>query len=450
MLKKLLRFISPGHSRPEEEGPHVVSSKEHALKPSDISKGAMNTVKLLEQQGYQAYIVGGCVRDMLLDLHPKDFDVATDATPEQVKQLFRRSRIVGRRFRIVHVYMGREVIEVTTFRASHSEGNTGNAVQTDNGMLLRDNVFGSIDGDAKRRDFTVNALYYHPKDNSIYDYANGLRDIEERRLVIIGDPETRYREDPVRMLRAARFAAKLGFQIDPKTADPIQHLGHLLADVSAARLFDEILKLFFSGNALATFRLLQQYNLTQHLFPQTSDCLSGENGPFFLEFVENALTNTDRRVRNNQRVTPAFLLAALLWPPLAREQEKYEARGENRSMALQKAGGAIIARQVERTAIPRRFSQPVREIWELQLRLPNRQGTRAEHLVSLPRFRAAYDFVLLREQSGEDLDGLGHWWTKYQASEQKERRAMIEALGSSRGNRRRRRRPRKKPPGNAH
>src|SRR5690606_13210788 len=359
-----------------------------------------------------------------------------------------RSRIVGRRFRIVHVHMGREVIEVTTFRAGHGEGDQRNAVQSDQGMLLRDNVFGNILEDAMRRDFTVNALYYHPSDNTLLDYANGLEDIERRRLVIIGDPETRYREDPVRMLRAARFAAKLGFAISPETAAPIHSLAHLLGEIPPARLFDEVLKLFLSGSALATFRQLQDHNLAGQLFPQTQACIDGDETGFYQNFVEQALANSDKRIRNNQRVTPAFLLAALLWPPVVKEMARYQGRNETPAMAMQKAGGLVVSRQMERIAIPRRFSQPMREIWDLQLRLPKRYGNRAEHLVSLPRFRAAYDFLLLREQSGEDLDGVGHWWTRYQEADEQGRRNLVEALETPRegGKRKRKRRPRSKAP----
>jgi len=449
MLKRLIKFLSPnGTPRGTRQAPHVIPSGSHPLTPDNISSGARNVVEVLKGQGYQAYVVGGCVRDALLGLHPKDFDVATDATPEQVTALFRRSRIIGRRFRIVHVHMGREVIEVTTFRAGHGDGNHKDAVQSDQGMLLRDNVFGNIDEDARRRDFTANALYYDPQANTLYDYANGVRDIESRTLVVIGDPETRYREDPVRMLRAARFAAKLGFSISPESAAPILPLSGLIADVPPARLFDEILKLFLSGHALATFRQLQDYQLSAQLFPQTEEILAQDTSGFYLDFIEQALTNTDKRIRTNQRVTPAFLLAALLWPAVNQMRAEFEARGETPAMAIQKAGGLAVARQVNRIAIPRRFSQPMREIWDLQQRLPNRTGTRAGHLVSLPRFRAAYDFVLLREQAGEDLNGLGHWWTRYQDADEGGRRKLVEALGREPAAKRKRRRraPRKPRP----
>ncbi len=446
MLKKLIKMITPGRAddRPPA-GPHTLASGEHPLKPADVSKGATKVIQVLEENGFQAFAVGGCVRDMLLDLHPKDFDVATDATPEDVKNLFRRARVVGRRFRIAHVNIGRERIEVTTFRAGHDDASHKEADRSDQGMLLRDNVYGGVDEDARRRDFTVNALYYHPGDNTLYDYANGLEDIQQRRLAVIGDAQTRYREDPVRMLRAARFAAKLGFAIDPESARPIPELAPLIADVAPARLFDELLKLLLSGSALATYRLLREHGLFQQLFPLTAPFLEGEGENFYEAFIEQAMVNTDLRIRNNQRVTPAFLLAALLWPPVVAARDEFLQRKEAPAMAMQKAGGRVVAQQVERVAIPRRFSQPMREIWDLQQRLPQRHGNRAQHLVSLPRFRAAYDFVLLREQAGENLDGLGHWWTRYQDADENTRRTMVEALGSpGKGGGRKRRRPRKR------
>ncbi len=448
MLKKLLKFLTPKRGKPTPTGPHTVAAGDHPLKPADVSKGATKVLEVLEDNGFQAFAVGGCVRDMLLGLDPKDFDVATNATPEDVKRLFRRARIVGRRFRIAHVNIGREMIEVTTFRAGHENGNNTEARRSEQGMLLRDNVYGDINEDARRRDFTVNALYYHPRDNTLYDYAGGLEDIRLRRLAVIGDAETRYREDPVRMLRAARFASKLGFTIDPESAHPIPELAHLLGDVAPARLFDEVLKLLLSGQALATYRLLREQGLFEPLFPLTAPFLMGEDD-FFERFLEQAMVNTDLRIRNNQRVTPAFLLAALLWPAVLDAQRQFMEKGENPAMAMQKAGGQVVARQVEHVAIPRRFSQPMREIWDLQERLPKRHGNRAQHLISLRRFRAAYDFVLLREDAGEDLEGLGHWWTRYQNADENARHAMVEALGTpKKGGRRRKKRPRKRRPGN--
>ncbi|MAT49687.1 MAG: poly(A) polymerase [Porticoccaceae bacterium] len=445
MLKKLFKlFTAPGKATTD---PQVLTSGNHPIKRRQISNGAIKTIETLQARGYDAYLVGGCVRDLLLGRHPKDFDVATNATPDQVKELFRRARIVGRRFQIVHVYMGREMVEVTTFRANHNGGHR-QAVQSAQGQLLRDNVFGDINEDAQRRDFTVNALYYHPADDTLFDYANGLPDIEARQLRMIGDPETRFREDPVRMLRAARFAAKLDFSLEPATAAPIPELAPLLSNIPPARLFDEFLKLFLAGHALATFRVLREYRLFGLLFPETDELLASDDG-FNQRFIEQAMRNTDARIAAGKPVTPAFLLAALLWPVVVKGDAFYRAKGEAPAMAMQKAAGHTVAQQVSRIAIPRRFSLPMREIWEMQGRLPNRSGRRAEHLHSLPRFRAAYDFVLLREQAGEILDNLGDWWTRYQDADPDEREAMVSKLGGRSGGGRRRRRPRKRPPAGA-
>ena len=449
MLKRLIKIFAPRKARLPKVGPHILKAGEHPIKPRDISSGASKIVDILEEHKFQAYVVGGCVRDILLGRHPKDFDVATNATPEEVKSLFRRARIVGRRFQIVHVHMGRDLVEVTTFRANHGGGSGRGAMQSDQGMLLRDNVFGDINEDAQRRDFTVNALYYHPRDNTLYDYADGLGDIEARSLRIIGDPETRFREDPVRMLRAARFAGKLGFTVEPVTGAPIRQLAPLLREIPAARLFDEWLKLFLSGHALATFRVLREYGLFRELFPLVDPMLDEGDG-FYLRFVEQALTNTDERIRDDKRVTPAFLLAALLWPPVVKATDHFLAKGENPAMAMQKAGGQVVAHQVDRIAIPRRFSQPMREIWDLQQRLPLRHGRRADHLLEVPRFRAGYDFVLLREQAGEQLGDLGRWWTRYQEADEHERQAMVKAVESQgSGKPPQRRRRRRKPSGGA-
>ncbi len=428
--------------------PHGVEQKKHNLSRSDISPGALQVVEQLTAAGFSVYVVGGCVRDLLLGLHPKDFDVATDATPEQVEKICRRARIIGRRFRIVHVRCGREIVEVTTFRAQHDEnGDIGAEFshRSDQGLLLRDNVFGSIEEDARRRDFTVNALYYNPTDNTLYDYANGMADLEARVLRIIGDPATRYREDPVRMLRACRFAAKLGFSIHSATAQPIFELGHLLGEVASARLYDEVLKLFMNGQALATFRLLDQYGLFLQLFPVNTASFGAEQ-TFNRNFVEQALVNTDKRVRNGQRVTPAFLLGALLWPALCATRDRLIAGGETPVYATQQAANEVVAAQLNRITMPRRFTLPMREIWDLQQRLPNRTGNRASRLVELPRFRAGYDFLLLREQAGEDLNGLGRWWTEYQEANSDVRQTLVNAVASSGpGRRRRRRRHGKKP-----
>ncbi len=441
MLKRLKNIFFGKSGTVAEQEPLVIPPSKHGLSPESISKGARNVVEVLEGAGFQAFLVGGCVRDLLLGHHPKDFDVATNATPEQVKLLFRRSRIIGRRFRIVHVHMGREMVEVTTFRAHHDSesGSHTDGVKTAQGLLLRDNVFGDIGEDASRRDFTVNALYYHPTDNTIYDYASGFEHIQERKLRILGVPETRFREDPVRLLRAVRFAAKLNFELEQQTEEYIRPHGHLLAEVPPARLFDEFLKLFLSGHALKTFQLLQHYQLLGYLFPETDSQLKYDEG-FYRRFIEQALINTDHRIITNMRVTPAFLLAALLWPAVKELSRKLEREGTAPIHALNQAAAMVSARQVERIALPRRYSQPMKEIWDLQLRLGRRSGNRALQLLEHPRFRAGYDFVLLREQAGEDLAGLGQWWTRFQEANPELQSQMMTSVQDSRKRPKRRRR----------
>lgn len=456
MLKKISNIFKRNAKRATNE-PNTLHSGQHTLSGKKISSGARKVVEQLTDGGYDAYLVGGCVRDLMMGLKPKDFDVATNATPEQVKEIFRRSRIVGRRFQIVHVRMGPEVIEVTTFRAHHNTKNSTKNGVKDNakkshrdksqrsakGMLLRDNIFGSIDEDASRRDFTMNAFYYHPQDNSVYDYANGLPDIENRLIRIIGNPEERYREDPVRMLRALRFAAKLGFNLEENTAHAITKTHKLLADIPPARLFDEILKLFMHGHALATFHLLRQYKLFDVLFPATTAALSKDPG-YYLKFIEQALTNTDIRIRSNKRVTPAFLYAALLWPAVKETEQLLSQQGDSPVYVLQQAAGEVTTRQCQRIAIPRRFTLPMREIWELQLRLPRRAGNQAFRLMEHKRFRAGYDFLLLREETGEIESRLGLWWTNFQDVDDEKRQEMIKKVQQPRNASRNKNRRRKK------
>ena len=444
MLKSLTAFFG-NSSRTSTRQPHIIPPEKHRLTPHQISKGAQQVIEILGQHGYQAYLVGGCVRDLLLGLKPKDFDVATDATPEQVNELFHRARVIGRRFRIAHVRMGPEVIEVTTFRSDRPDNQATH--QTSEGMLLSDNIFGTIDQDAARRDFTVNALYYHPQDNTIYDYADGQVDIERRRIVIIGDAETRFREDPVRMLRAARFAAKLGFKIDPATAEPIKRLASLIADVPSARLFDESLKLLMNGHALSTFHLLCEHRLLGVIFPETAAQLAGDDE--VLNFLEQALINTDQRIRTNKRVTPAFIFAALLWPQVNRFHKELIQQGESPQLAMQQAANSAITIQINRIAIPRRFTQVMREIWDMQLRLPNRNGRKAQRLLENRRFRAGYDFLLLREQADEIEKGLGDWWTHYQEGDEQRRQKLVDSLNSGRSGSSQRRKRRRRKPGNS-
>jgi poly(A) polymerase len=444
MLKRIANTLGFNKKR-KTSGPHIVPPGSHPIEPRDISPAASEVVSGLEEAGYKAYVVGGCVRDLMLGLKPKDFDVATNATPEQVKAVFRRAQIIGRRFRIVHVRFGREVIEVTTFRAHHSSSpgkskDKNLSRQSKEGMLLRDNVFGSIDEDASRRDFSINAMYYHPTDNTIYDYADGLQDLEQKTLRIIGDAATRYREDPVRMLRAARFAAKLDFELDDKTFAPIAECASLLGDISSARLFDESLKLLMNGAAFAVYEQLCQLGLFAQLFPQTAHLIDDD---FYQSLISQAMRNTDARINNRQRVTPAFIYAALLWPALVEQRKAYSAKGDSPLYALQQAGSDVIQQQIKRTAIPRRFTTMMKEIWDLQARLNKRNGQNAARLFEHPRFRAAYDFLLLREQAGEQTQGLGDWWTLYQEVNEDEREAMVAALPKQKSGSKRRRSRRK-------
>lgn len=405
----------------------------------------------LKDAGYQAHLVGGGVRDLLLGREPKDFDVATDATPEQVREVFRNCRLIGRRFRLAHVHFGDEIIEVATFRAAHAEPDPDH--QTDNGMLLRDNVYGDIEEDALRRDFTVNALYYNIQDFSVIDYAGGMEDLEAGVLRLMGDPETRYREDPVRMLRAVRFAAKLGFVLDQATEDPIWEIGDLLQDVPPARLFEEMLKLFLSGTGAAAFEKLRHYNLFGQLFPDTEAALAQQENEFPHTLVLQGLLNTDERVLSGKPVTPAFLFAVLLWEPVRQRCLALQEQDMAPYPALQQAANEVLDRQLQQVSLPRRFSTPMREIWSLQSRFENTRGKRPQRLIAHPRFRAAYDFLQLRAQAGEEDPTLAEWWRDFQESGNPAPAARPESDGEGEGDeprprsRRRRRggRRRKKP-----
>ncbi|MBB3330860.1 poly(A) polymerase [Halomonas campaniensis] len=460
MFKGFTRFLqSPGERLKSLFGPEtssgggpelrIIPRQEHPVSRQHFSDAALKVLYRLHNAGYEAYLVGGCIRDSLLGRMPKDFDVATDATPEQVKELFRNSRIIGRRFRIVHVRFGREVIEVTTFRGKPSDDHGDHiAQQSDEGLLLRDNVWGDIQEDALRRDFTINALYYSIADFSIHDFADGVRDIEARTLRLIGDPATRYREDPVRMLRAVRFAAKLDFHLDPATEAPIHELAPLLLQIPPARLFDEILKLFMGGHGLETFHLLRHYGLFAMLFPEADEAMA--ELPWAERLVELALESTDRRIAEERPVTPAFLFAALLWGPVQLRQVAHERDGMPPIPALQAASQQVVSRQLQHISIPKRFSLPMRDIWDLQQRLPMRRGRRVYQTREHPRFRAAYDLLLLREGAGELAPGLGDWWTAFQQADEHEQRRLLDKAGANpagSGAPRKRKRRRRKPRG---
>ncbi len=423
--------------------PAVIARSRHPITRANISPNALKVLYRLKDAGYHGYLVGGGVRDLLLGREPKDFDIATDAHPEDVRRLFRNCRLIGRRFRLAHVLFGREVIEVATFRALQEEVQDSNEERhiDAEGRIVRDNVYGTIAEDAFRRDFTVNALYYNINDFSVIDYVGGMDDLDTGVLRLIGDPGTRYREDPVRMLRAMRFATKLGFRLHPDTERPIKELAPLLGDIPPARLFDEMLKLFMGGYALANFEALRHYNLFGLLFPLTEQALTHEEEHFPLTLISHGMENTDTRIEQGKPVTPAFLFAVFLWQPVRERARELEAEGQHPAQALQHAGSQIIAEQASVMAVPRRYSLSMREIWMLQLRLERKGGRRSMRVLSHPRFRAAYDFLLLRGEAGEVPVELGQWWTDFQEMHPEQREQEI-TIKRPRKRRRRGGRPR--------
>lgn len=416
--------------------PCVVPRADHPISRSSISPNALKVLYRLKDAGYQAFLVGGAVRDLLLGRQPKDFDIGTNAHPEQVRELFRNCRLIGRRFHLAHVRYGQEIIEVATFRAAHTLIDEDNSVDEDSrrvldnhGRILRDNLYGAIDEDVWRRDFTANALYYNIADFSIWDYVGGVADARARVLKLIGDPETRYREDPVRMLRAIRFAAKLDFTIDPATARPIAKLASMLDGVPAARLFDEVTKLFLSGSALRSFELLREFGLLAHLFPELASVLSKVTDDTAEQLVKLGLSGTDDRIKSDKSVTPAFLFAVLLWPAVCRQAKQFEAMADSPIQALQDAWDTISARAQRRVALPKRFSLTAREVISLQPRFDIRSGRRSLRLLEHPRFRAAYDFLLLRAAAGEVEQSVADWWTEIQVMPAEARAAQVELTG---------------------
>lgn len=404
----------------------TIPCEEHGISRHQISRGALKVTTVLQQAGFSAYIVGGAIRDLLLGLEPKDFDVATNATPEEVRALFRRSRIIGRRFRIVHFTYGNEIVEVSTFRANCSiDSNTGIAAQEhadQHGRLLHDNIFGSQEEDVMRRDFTVNALFYNPATEEIIDYLDGYEDIKAKRLRMIGEPVQRYREDPVRMLRAVRLAAKLDIQIDDSTAAPIGDLAPLLQNVPAARLFDEMLKLLMSGHSLACVIDLRMRGLHHGLLPMLDVILEQPLGE---RFITLALKNTDERVQQDKPVSPGFLFAALLWHEVLTSWNKHKAEGIKPVPALHMAMVEILALQRQQLAIPRRLDSIIYDIWTLQPRFLARAGRKPFRLLEHPRFRAAYDFLWLRCESGEIDMEVGQWWRTFQHADASARNTML-------------------------
>jgi poly(A) polymerase len=436
----------------EPDAPVILSSDMHRIDPALISRNAVRVTETLQQAGFRAFIVGGAVRDLLLGIAPKDFDVATDATPEEVQRLFRRARLIGRRFQIVHVQFGQEIIEVSTFRAlvdpPAAEAAPARRLRRDeldrrthavdaSGRVLRDNVWGEQHEDATRRDFTINAMYYDPATETVLDYHDGIADIRARMLRMIGDPTTRYREDPVRMLRVVRFAAKLGFEIDDATRAPIKPLADLIHNVPAARLFDEMLKLLLSGHALACLKQLRKEGLHHGLLPLLDVVLEQPHGE---SFITLSLNNTDARVRAGKPVSPGFLFATLLWHDVQQRAQAFESNGEYPVPALHRAMDDVIETQTGKLAIHKRYAADMREIWGLQSRLEKRSGRSALKLIEHQRFRAGYDFLLLRCESGELDPAIGHWWTAFIEGDAAAREALLAEGGKERTPRKRRRR----------
>ena len=448
--------------------PVIVARADHPLSRSMISTSALKVLYQLKDAGYQAFLVGGCVRDLVIGMEPKDFDVATNASPEEVRRLFRSCRLIGRRFRLAHVRFGHQIVEVATFRAAGDpiepdaddtddepapEPENDDRVHDDGGRLLRDNRYGTIDQDVWRRDFTCNALYYNIEDFSIWDYVGGVEDVKARTLRLIGDPEIRYREDPVRMLRAIRFQAKLGFKLHEGTREPIARLAPLLEQIPPARLLDEFQKLFLAGFGHRAFELLREHGLLAHLFPATAAWLEKDSDGMAARLIQAGLANTDRRVQEDRPVTPMFLFAVLLFGPIsAAAQRRFEA-GSQAGQAIAEAADEIVAQQNRRIGIPKRFSIPMREMLALQPRFHRREGRRALAFIGHPRFRAAYDFLVLRAESGGEDPAIAKWWTELQELPQEEQHKRVGADDAHSGQpagagRRRRRRGgrRRRPP----
>ena len=385
-----------------------------------ISKFAISIIKELNKNNYQGYLVGGCVRDLLCGLEPKDFDIATDATPDQIRKIFKASRIIGKRFKLVHVFNRTELIEVATFRSGEDQNNNGNLIKDQSGKIIRDNIWGSLEQDSLRRDFTVNSIYYSPLSKKFVGHKDGLSDIHKKNIVSIGDPRKRFSEDPVRCLRAIRFSNKLDFKIDGKIKDAIYEKGHLLSSISNARLFDEFCKVFLNGMAEKNFKKLTSFGLNKYLVSTNP-----EKNEFTSRVIIEALRNTDKRLINNQSVTPGFLVAALLWPELL---EKSLTKGEINLRKFFRSMDQVLKRQQTITAIPRKFHSYIKDIWVLQLKLHSRIGKQPYKTLKHPRFRAAYDFMLIREKASNEINGLGKWWTEFQRNDDSLKKSLINNL----------------------
>jgi poly(A) polymerase len=442
MITKFLGKVFSGRIFRGQQ-PRIIPYDVHGIDRERISPCALKVAETLQAHKHTAFVVGGAVRDLILGWQPKDFDIATSATPEQVRELFRRSRIIGRRFRLVHVMCGRDMVEVSTYRGgTPSDDETDERTADEHGRILRDNVFGTQEQDATRRDFTINALFYDPTKQEIWDYHGGYDDLKKRRLRMIGDPDQRYREDPVRMLRAVRFAASRGMELDEPTRAPVKSLAPLLANVPPARLFEEMLKLLMSGHAYECVMALRQEGLHHGLLPMLDVIL---DQPLGERFVMLALRNTDARIQNDKPVSPSFLFASLLWHEVLAAWKRAEGEGVPSVPALHQAMEQVIQSQAAKLAIPRRYGSDMKEIWVMQPRFLQRSGRRPQRLVEHPRFRASYDFLLLRCASGEVDPAIGEWWTRFEHATEAERNAML-VQDTEPGKRRRRRRRRRSAP----
>lgn len=421
---------------------------QHNISRANISPSALKVLRRLQQAGYAAYLVGGGVRDLLLGGHPKDFDIATSATPEEVAELFSNCILIGRRFRLAHVRYGKEIIEVATFRGNPTGEETNPSHEkTEHGQVVRDNVYGTLEEDAWRRDFTINALYYDLAHFAIIDYTNGMADIQSRTLRIIGDPAERFREDPVRMLRAIRFMTKLDFSLTDDVAALIPEMAYLLKNIPPARLFEEFIKLFMHGHSNRAYSLLQKHGLLYKFFPHLQPLLQdAKEAPFYRRFLEKALDNTDLRIAQEKPVTPAFLLAVFLWPLYQQILSELSAEHKGKTNAAQRDIAADRALAVQRThmALPRRFSLMIRDMWELQVRLEKPRVKQVEMLLSSSRFRAAYDFLLLRCETGDKSAGMAAWWTAIQIANAEEKEKLIAKLGGGTPKKRKRHSAKKK------
>lgn len=447
----LSREESGSEQQPVQSAMTEIPREQHIISRKDISENALKVLYRLNKAGYEAYLVGGGVRDLLLGTKPKDFDVTTSATPDQVRKLFRNCRLVGRRFRLAHVMFGAEIIEVATFRGHHdgSPDDRATSQRGQNGMLLRDNIFGSIEEDAQRRDFTINSLYYSVADFTVRDYVGGMQDLKAGVIRLIGVPENRYREDPVRMLRAVRFAARLGMNISPETAEPLPRLATLINDVPPARLFEEALKLLQTGYGFATYMLLREYSLFQPLFPSITRYFTEQGDSPMERIIAQVLKNTDNRIHNDMRVNPAFLFAAIFWYPLLEAAQKIaQESGLAYYDAFAMAMNDVLDEACRSLAIPKRITTLTRDIWQLQLRISRRQGKRAWKLMEHPKFRAAYDLLALRAEveHNPELQRLVQWWGEFQVAAPPAQKDMLNGLDEAPEARRRHRRPRKRAP----